>query len=73
MTVDLPRKKKNAFYSSLVNKFCEVIGVDFVANTENNVEVLKSMSTETERLQVKWRIGLQGDSDETVIFVMVLF
>ena len=44
-----------------------------MANTENNVEVLKSMSTETERLQVKWRIGLQGDSGETVIFVMVLF
>ncbi|KAJ7392108.1 hypothetical protein OS493_013475 [Desmophyllum pertusum] len=55
-------QEKRRFYSPLANKSCEVNGVDFVANTENNLEELKSTRDENEGLQVKWMIGLLGDS-----------
>lgn len=60
-------QEKTAFYSPLVNKSCEVTGVGFVANTENNVKGLTSMSNEAESLQVKWLIGLHGDSGEFIV------
>lgn len=60
-------QEKGNFHSPLVNKSCEVKGVGFVANTERNIEELKATSTEGESLQVKWLIGLHGDSGEFII------
>lgn len=60
-------QEKRRFYSPLANKSCEVNGVGFVANTENNLEELKSTRDENEGLQVKWMIGLHGDSGELLL------
>lgn len=65
--------EKRSFHSVLADKSCEVKGVSFVANTERNVEEFMVTSNDGESLQVKWLIGLDGDSGKFIIaFVVVL-
>ena len=58
------------FHSPLVTttKSCEIKGVAFVPNTENSVEKLKSTTSDSKNLQVKWLIGIHGDSGEFIMF-----
>lgn len=59
------------FHSALVDKSCEVKGIGFVANTERNVEEFMVTSNDGESLQVKWLIGLGGDSGKFFIVIVV--
>ena len=60
-------------YSPLANKLCEIKGVAFVPNTERSVEDLKSTSSNSKNLYVKWLIGTNGDSGELIKFLLCDF